>query len=82
MTDSLNLKNGIGQYPVLPNDTLLVGFDFTHGEDNYILIVGKREGHGNKEYLQIINAFQGEDAKALYEMLTTVNKKVEVKIQD
>jgi len=49
------------------NDTLLVGFDFTHGKNDNVLIVGKKNG---KE-LEIINAFQGEDAKAMYELLTT-----------
>lgn len=49
------------------NDTLLVGFDFTHGKDNDILIVGKKAG----KTLEIINAFKGENAKAMYELLTT-----------
>lgn len=50
---------------VLPTDTLLVGFDFTHGDDNRILIVGHKEG----EYLQIINAFEGKKAEDIYHML-------------
>lgn len=49
------------------NDTLLVGFDFTHGKDNDVLIVGRKNG----KTLDILNAFQGEDAKALYELLVT-----------
>jgi hypothetical protein len=49
------------------HDTLLVGFDFTHGKDNDILIVGKKAG----KILEIINAFKGENAKAMYELLTT-----------
>lgn len=49
------------------NDTLLVGFDFTHGKDNDILIVGKKAG----KTLKIINVFKGENAKAMYELLTT-----------
>jgi hypothetical protein len=49
------------------NDTLLVGFDFTHDKDKNVLIVGKKNG----EKLEIINAFQGENAKAMYELLTT-----------
>lgn len=49
------------------NDTLLVGFDFTHDRDKNVLIVGKKNG----EKLEIINAFQGENAKAMYELLTT-----------
>lgn len=49
------------------NDTLLVGFDFTHGKDNDVLIVGRKNG----KTIDILNAFQGEDAKALYELLVT-----------
>jgi hypothetical protein len=49
------------------NDTLLVGFDFTHDKDKNVLIVGKKNG----EKIEIINAFQGENAKAMYELLTT-----------
>ncbi len=49
------------------NDTLLVGFDFTHDKDKNVLIVGKKNGGK----LEIINAFQGENAKAMYELLTT-----------
>lgn len=53
------------------NDTLLVGFDFTHDKNNNILIVGKKNGKA----LEIINAFQGEDARALYDLLVTKQKK-------
>lgn len=49
------------------NDTLLVGYDFTHEKDKNVLIVGKKNG----KVTEIINAFQGEDAKAMYELLTT-----------
>jgi len=48
------------------NDTLLVGFDFTHGRDNDVVIVGIKRGKG----VDILNAFQGEDARAIYELLT------------
>ena len=51
---------------VLPNDSLLVGFDFTHGDDNKVLIVGHKEGN----YLQIVNAFQGEEAERIFDLLT------------
>ena len=53
------------------NDTLLVGFDFTQDRNKNILIVGKKNG----EALEIINAFQGEDARALYDLLITKEKK-------
>ena len=56
------------QTTVLPNGTLLVGFDFTHGEDNKILIVGSKEG----ETLNVINAFQGKRAEEIFRILTTI----------
>ena len=52
------------------NDTLLVGFDFTHEKDKNILIVGRRNGKA----IDIINAFQGDDARALYDLLVTQKK--------
>lgn len=53
------------------NDVLLVGFDFTHEVNQSILIVGKKNG----KTTDIINAFQGEDARALYDLLVTQQKK-------
>ena len=61
------------QIPVLPNDTLLVGFDLTHGEENRILIVGRKV---NNE-LQIVNAFDGDKATDIYKLLTTLNTDLE-----
>lgn len=61
----------MGKFPkasVLPTDTLLVGFDFTHGEEHKVLIVGKKEG----KMLTIVNAFEGAKAEKLYRLLTTV----------
>lgn len=52
-------------FKILPNDTLLVGFDFTHGEDNKVMIIGHKEG----EYLKIVNAFSGDEAYELYKKL-------------
>lgn len=57
---------------ILPNDTILVGFDFTHGEDQKILIVGHKEG----KYLKIINAFEGDEAYELYKKLVTPKNEV------
>ena len=48
------------------NDTLLVGFDFTHGKEMSVLIVGRKNG----KLVDIVNAFQGDDAEAMYELLT------------
>lgn len=47
------------------SDTILVSFDYTHG-DIPLLIVG-RKGKGE---VDIINAFKGEEATKLYQKLT------------
>lgn len=59
------------QTAVLPNGTLMVGFDFTHGEDNKILIVGSKEGGT----LNVINAFQGKRAEEIFRILTTIENR-------
>lgn len=48
------------------NESLLVGVDFTNGEDIGVLIVGRKRPN---ESVEIINAFQGEDAEELYKKL-------------
>lgn len=54
------------------SDAIIVSVDYTHGEDNTVLIVGRQnENRG----IDIINAFQGDEAWELYKKLTTVNKK-------
>jgi len=50
------------------SDSLLVGFDFSHGKDNTVLIVGRKRPN---ESVEIINAFQGEEAEELYNKLVT-----------
>lgn len=60
--------NKIPKANILPTDTLLVGFDFTHGEEHKILIVGKKEG----ETVAIVNAFEGAKAEEIFKLLTTV----------
>lgn len=60
--------NKIPKATILPTDTLLVGFDFTHGEEHEILIVGKKEG----KMLTIVNAFEGAKAEEIYRLLTTI----------
>ncbi len=52
------------------SDTFLVSFDYAHG-DIPVLIVGRR---GIKKEIDIINAFKGEEAKELYQKLTTTKK--------
>lgn len=49
-------------------DTLLVGIDFSKGEDVGVLVVGRKRPN---ESIEIINAFQGEEARWMYERLTT-----------
>ncbi len=51
------------------SDTLLVGWDHSHG-DIPILIVG-RKAPGDKA--DIINQFQGQEAEELYKRLVTKN---------
>lgn len=48
------------------SDTFLVSFDYSHGNIP-VLIVGRKDKGG----LNIINAFKGEEAKELYQKLTT-----------
>lgn len=53
------------------NECLLVGVDFTQGEDTGVLIVGRQKN--NK--IDIVNAFQDQEAIDIYKKLITVNKK-------
>lgn len=46
-------------------DTLLVGFDHSHG-DIAVLIIGRKDAG---EKVQIINQFQGKEAEELYKKL-------------
>lgn len=47
------------------SDTLLVGFDHSHG-DIAVLIIGRKEPGGK---VQIVNQFQGKAAEDLYKKL-------------
>ena len=47
------------------SDTLLVGFDHSHG-DIAVLIIGREDAGENA---QIINQFQGKEAEELYKKL-------------
>lgn len=60
--------NKIPKDNILPTDTLLVGFDFTHGEEHKVLIVGKKQG----KMLTIVNAFEGAKAEEIFKLLTTI----------
>lgn len=48
------------------NESLLVGVDFTNGEDVGVLIVGRKSPN---QSVDIINAFQGKEAEELYKKL-------------
>ena len=50
------------------SDALIIGWDYKVEKDNAVLIVGRQKVRGVAD---IINAFQGEEAKELYEKLTT-----------
>ena len=52
------------------SDTLLIGYDFSHGKDISVVIVGRR----TKGTIEIINELYGQEAEELYERLTTVRK--------
>ena len=53
--------------------SLIIGYDFSNGEDNGVLIVGKRTKGQNTD---IINAFQGKEAKEIFEKLIAVKKEM------
>ena len=53
-------------------DSLIIGFDFSHGEDVGVLIVGRKK---ISQSIEIINAFQGKEAEEIYKKLTTVTSK-------
>ena len=48
------------------NESLLVGVDFTNGENVGVLIVGRKR---TNQSVDIINAFQGKEAEELYNKL-------------
>lgn len=53
-------------------DSLIIGFDFSHGKDVGVLIVGRKR---LDQSVEIINAFQGKEAEDIYECLTTIKNK-------
>lgn len=53
------------------NNTLLVSIDIREGESVLMLVGRKRKG----EMLEIINTVQGEEAKDIYNKLTTKKEK-------
>lgn len=52
-------------------DVLLVGLDFSKGEDVGVLIVGRKRPNDSFE---IINTFRGEEARWMYNRLSAKNK--------
>lgn len=52
------------------NGCFVVSWDFNHGEDKDLVIVGERD---NGE-LKIINGFQGQEARDIYEKLSTAKE--------
>lgn len=56
------------------NGSYIVAWDFSNGKDNDVLIVGQQKN----DTMNIVNAFQGQEARDIYNKLSTV-KKVEEK---
>lgn len=54
------------------NDSVIVSWDFSNGQDMSILLVGRVENGVTK----IINAFQGKEAEELMKKLVTQNPNV------
>lgn len=52
--------------------SLVIGYDFSNGKDNSVLIVGRKRMN---QSMEIINAFQGEEAAWMYKKLTTKKEK-------
>ena len=50
------------------NGAYIVAWDFSHGEDVDVLIVGEKKNG----VMNIVNAFQGQEARDIYEKLSTV----------
>lgn len=48
-------------------DSLIIGYDFTNGTDDTVLIVGRKTAG---EVAEIINAFHGQEAVEIYQRLT------------
>lgn len=57
------------------NGSYIVAWDFSNGEDNDVLIIGSQ----HRGAMDIVNAFQGQEARDIYERLST-RKKVEEKV--
>lgn len=57
------------------NESLLVGVNFTNGEDTGVLIVGRKRPN---ESVEIINAFQGKEVEELYNKLVGKKEVLEV----
>lgn len=49
----------------------IVSWDFSHSKDHDILLVGEKTGKNVK----IVNAFQGQEARYIFEKLSTVKTK-------
>lgn len=52
------------------NGAFIVSWDFSHSKDVDVLIVGEQK-NGT---MNIVNAFQGQEARDIYEKLSTVKK--------
>ena len=55
--------------------SLIIGYDFSNGEDNGVLTVGKRN-KGQKT--GIVSAFQGKEAKEIFDKLISIDKQTDM----
>lgn len=56
---------------------LVIGYDYTSEKDTTVLVVGEQKNG----VMNIINAFEGDDAKKIYELLTTEKGTLPIKKQ-
>lgn len=54
------------------NGCFLVSWDFSNGRSDGVVIVGERVN----KIINIINAFRGQQARDIYEKLSTITKEV------
>lgn len=59
-----------GENNMKSSGSVIVSWDFSHGQDVGVLIVGEQK----RGKVEIVNAFQGEEAEELYKKLTTKRK--------
>lgn len=67
-----DVTEGLKTLELIGCGAVIVAWDFSHNQDADILLVGKQENG----VVKVINAFQGQEARDIYEKLTTMKKEV------